>query len=228
MTSPAKSAVIRTFIVDDHEIVRRGLQSVLELTTDIAVVGNAAGGRDMLDEFAAATAPPADVVLLDLVMPGLDGISTARELRSQYPDVKVLVLTSFGDVRHVRAALETGVAGYLLKDAEAEVVVDAVRRVFSGQLFLDQTVSATLARSFTQVDAELQVTPRERDVLQLVAHGHSSREIATKLFLSERTARTHISHLLMKFGMQSRVQLALWATANGFGTPDPPAATSAK
>jgi DNA-binding NarL/FixJ family response regulator len=211
------SQKIRVYVVDDHAIVRRGLRSVLEMAPDMDVVGDAEDGHTVLADFTASAEPIADVVLMDLVMPVLDGISTSRELRQRFPDVKILVLSSFGDARYVRPALELGVAGYLLKDAPPETVVEAVREVFGGQLHLDQRVSATLAESMTAVPDET-ITPREQEVLEHVARGLSSQDIAKELFISERTARTHISHLLMKFGMQSRIQLALWAYNNGYLT----------
>jgi len=210
---------IRVYIVDDHEIVRRGLRSVLEISPGIEVVGDAPNGRVVLDEFGAEQPPCADVVLMDLVMPEVDGISASRELRRMHPDLKILVLSSFGDLRYVRPALEIGVAGYLLKDALPEAVVTAVREVFRGQLHLDRRISATLAEAAGSTPVE-GLTRREHEVLHLVARGMSSQDIADQLVLSERTARTHISHLLMKFGMQSRIQLALWAHTNGFGTEE--------
>ena len=211
------STKIRVYVADDHAIVRRGLRSVLEMAPDMDVVGDAEDGRAVLEDFE--TEPIADVVLMDLVMPVLDGISTSRELRQRFPDLKILVLSSFGDARYVRPALELGVAGYLLKDTPPETVVEAVREVFNGQLHLDERVSATLAEARTAIPDE-SITPREQEVLELVARGMSSQDIAKELFISERTARTHISHLLMKFGMQSRIQLALWAYTNGFMTQD--------
>jgi len=211
---------IGVYVVDDHEIVRRGLLSVLEIAPDIEVVGDAPNGRVVVDEFAAAPSAPADVVLMDLVMPVCDGISASRELRKRFPDLKILVLSSFGDLRYVRPALEIGVAGYLLKDVPPETVLDAVRDVFQGRLHLDRRVSATLSDAATSSPVE-GLTRREREVLHLVARGLSSQDIADALVLSERTARTHISHLLMKFGMQSRIQLALWAHTNGFGAEAP-------
>jgi DNA-binding NarL/FixJ family response regulator len=211
---------IRVYLVDDHEIVRRGLRSVLETNPDITVTGDAPDGQRALDAFAASAAPPADVVLMDLVMPVLDGISASRTLRERHPDLKIIVLSSFGDARHVRAALEIGVSGYLLKDAQPEAVVEAVRAVHRGQIHLDRSVSAAVAQALTPAPRE-PITPREREVLRLVARGLSSQDIAKALFISERTARTHISHLLMKFGMQSRIQLALWASENGYGAEEP-------
>ncbi|MBP2328938.1 DNA-binding NarL/FixJ family response regulator [Kibdelosporangium banguiense] len=211
---------VRVYVIDDHEIVRRGLLSVLEIVPGIEVVGDAPNGRVALDEFLPSPRPPADVVLMDLVMPVCDGISASRELRKRFPDLRILVLSSFGDLRYVRPALELGVSGYLLKDAPPETVVEAVRAVFDGRLYLDQRVSAALsaAEKSTPVDG---LTRREREVLRLVARGLSSQDIADVLVLSERTTRTHISHLLTKFGMRSRIQLALWAHTNGFDADAP-------
>jgi DNA-binding NarL/FixJ family response regulator len=209
-------------VVDDHEIVRRGLLSVLEIAPDIEVVGDASNGQLAVDAFRASSTPPADVVLMDLVMPVCDGISATRELKKQFPDLKILVLSSFGDLKYVRPALELGVSGYLLKDALPETVVAAVRTAAKGTLYLDKRISTTLKTAETKTPTQT-LTRREREVLQLVAQGLNSQDIATKLVLSERTTRTHISHLLMKFNMQSRIQLALWAHNNGYNTtPEEP------
>jgi DNA-binding NarL/FixJ family response regulator len=215
---------IRVFVADDHAVVRRGLQSFLATEPDIEVIGEAENGREAVREISRliASGEAPDVVLMDLVMPELDGVGAALELRELPGAPRVVMMTSFGEVEHLRAALQAGVSGYLLKDSGAENVAAAVRAAYSGQLHLDAKVSAQLSQALAPVppDGAAGLTPRERDVVVLVARGQSNKDIARALFISERTARTHVSHLLGKMGLQSRIQLALWALEHGFGRAD--------
>jgi len=217
-------APIRVFVADDHAVVRRGLHSFLATEPDIEVIGEAGNGRDAVREIARliAAGEGADVVLMDLVMPELDGVEAAMELRELPGAPRVVMMTSFGEVEHLRAALQAGVSGYLLKDSGAKNVAAAVRAAHSGQLHLDAKVSARLSQALAPVpvDGAAGLTPREREVVVLVARGQSNKDIARALFLSERTARTHVSHLLGKLGLQSRIQLALWALEHGFDRAD--------
>jgi DNA-binding NarL/FixJ family response regulator len=216
---------IRVFLVDDHAVVRRGLASYLDGEKDLEVIGQAADGRRALNEIAVLANSPAglpDVVLMDLLMPELDGIACTAELVRRWPDVKVIAVTSFLEEEKVRAALDAGAAGYLLKDAEADEVGDAVRTVAAGDVVLPPAVARTLvAASRRPATAEPALTAREREVLALVAAGHTNQQIATRLSVSERTARTHVSNILAKLGLSSRTQAALWAERNGLtaGTP---------
>jgi DNA-binding NarL/FixJ family response regulator len=212
------AAPIGVFLVDDHRVVRAGLSSYLELIDGLEVVGEAADGRQAIDRMAlmegAGRLP--DVVLMDLVMPVMDGVAATAEIRTRWPGVEVVAMTSFVEEAKVRLALEAGAAGYLLKDAEADQVADAVRGAVAGQMHLDPAVARLLADSVRAPRRPgTDLTPREREVLALVAEGASNRQIAERLVVSERTARTHVSAILTKLGLVSRTQAALWAVREG-------------
>jgi DNA-binding NarL/FixJ family response regulator len=205
-------------VVDDHALFRRGLEMVLEQEPDIEVVGEAEDGRRAV-ELVAELQP--DVVLMDLLMPVMDGIAATAEIKATYPDVEVVALTSFIEEDRVTAALEAGATGYLLKDADADDVAIAVRRAQAGEVHLDPQVARLLAnRIRTRRDgapAAEPLTEREREVLALVAKGHSNKEIAALLDITERTARTHVSNILGKLDLASRTQAALWAIEHHVG-----------
>ncbi|MBL1098391.1 response regulator [Streptomyces coffeae] len=208
----------RVLIVDDHAVVRRGIRAYLEVLGDIEVVGEAVNGQDALDKLGAASAhcELPDVVLIDLVMPKMDGVAATAHITSRYPGVRVVVLTSFGEMERVHAALGKGASGYLLKDAEASEVVAAVRAAVNGEVFLDPVVARQLAQEVVLPPTGLNsLTSRERDVLILVAEGRSNQEIADELVISERTARTHVSNVLRKLQLTSRTQAALVAVRQG-------------
>jgi DNA-binding NarL/FixJ family response regulator len=212
---------IRVFLVDDHAVVRRGMRAFFDMLDDITVIGEAADGQAALDELAVAAAQDnlPDVVLMDLLMPRLDGISATRAIKQRYPQVEVVALTSFSEAERVHIALEAGAAGYLLKDAEADQVGAAVRAAKRGQVHLDPSVARTLTRSLIAPQRTATgLTPREREILVLVAQGKSNRDIAEGLLISERTARTHVSNVLSKLGLTSRTQAALWAVREGLVT----------
>jgi DNA-binding NarL/FixJ family response regulator len=213
---------IRVFLVDDHAVVRRGLASYLDGEDDIEVIGQAGNGRRALDELAVVANAPGglpDVVLMDLLMPDMDGITCTAELIRRRPTLKVIAVTSFLEEEKVRAALDAGAAGYLLKDAEADDVADAIRTVAAGDVVLPPAVARTLvAASRRPAAPEPSLTAREREVIGLVAAGHTNQQIATRLGVSERTARTHVSNILSKLGLSSRTQAALWAERNGLTT----------
>jgi DNA-binding NarL/FixJ family response regulator len=211
---------IRVLLVDDHAVVRRGLVAFLDSEPDLTVVGEAEGGAqalDLLTRLASGGLRP-HVVLMDLAMEPLDGIETTREIRSRYSDVEVVALTSFGEAERVRAALEAGASGYLLKDSDADEVSAAIRAAHRGELPLDPAIAGGLTSSLRAKspggrDAEL--TTRELDVLRLLGAGKSNRQIADELVISERTARTHVSNILAKLDLTSRTQAALWAVSQG-------------
>ena len=208
----------RVFLVDDHRVVRSGVAAYLAMVEDIEVVGEAADGQEALDRIAVlepADALP-DVVLMDLVMPGMDGITATRRIKSRWPAVEVVAVTSFVEESKVRGALEAGAAGYLLKDADADEVAAAVRAAVAGRMHLDPAVARILAdstRAPQQTGGSL--TRRQREVLILIAEGSSNRQIAETLVVSERTARTHVSDILARLGLASRTQAALWAVQEG-------------
>jgi len=209
----------RVFLVDDHRVVRRGVIAYLELVDDILVVGEAGDGREALDCIARLETGGGvpDVVLMDLLMPVMDGITAIGQIKSRWPVIEVVAMTSFVEEAKVRAALEAGAAGYLLKDADADEVAHAIRAAMAGQMHLDPTVARLLTNSLRAPHHPGDdLTPREREVLGLVAEGASNRQIAETLVVSERTARTHVSAILSKLGLVSRTQAALWAVREGF------------
>ena len=213
-----EGAPLRVFLVDDHAIVRSGVRGYLELVGDITVGGEASGGQQALDAIAvlepAGAAP--DVVLMDLVMPGMDGIEATRQIKARWPGIEVVAVTSFADQAKVRAALQAGAAGYLLKDADADQVAAAIRAAAAGQCHLDPAVAKILADSLRAPRPAIDtLTARERDVLGQIASGATNRQIASRLGISERTARTHVSSILAKLGLASRTQAALWVLQHG-------------
>ena len=211
--------MIRVLIVDDHAVVRRGLLAFLATEPDLDVVGDAAGGADALAQIARLDAEGRrpDIVLMDLQMEPLDGIETTRRIRARHAGVDVVALTSFAEEERVRAALEAGAAGYVLKDADADEVVAAIRSVYAGAVQLDPAVARRLLASSgpPSRDAVGGLTARELDVLRQLGDGMANKEIAANLGLSERTVRTHVSSILGKLGLSSRTQAALWAAREG-------------
>jgi DNA-binding NarL/FixJ family response regulator len=218
---PAEAGIagpIQVFLVDDHRVVRSGVSAYLEQVDDIEVIGEARDGRQALDRIASlepgGNLP--DVVLMDLMMPVMDGITATSQIRSRWPAIEVVVMTSFVEEAKVRGALEAGAAGYLLKDADADQVAQAIRAALAGRMHLDPVVARLLADSLRAPRRPAgSLTPREREVLMLVAGGASNRQIARTLVVSERTARTHVSAILAKLGLVSRTQAALWAVREG-------------
>jgi DNA-binding NarL/FixJ family response regulator len=216
------TTTIRVFAVDDHEVVRLGLKTFLSVVPGIEYLGDAPDGPSALqrlDELARAGRLP-HVVLMDLVLPRLDGTATTTAIKRRYPAVEVVVVTSFGEARRVHAALEAGASGYVLKDAHVDEIVFAVRAAHRGEVHLDAAVTHTLTRSLVAPhQGAAALTARERDVLVLVAQGRSNRDIGRALSIGERTVQTHLSNVLTKLGLGSRTQAALWAVREGLVEP---------
>lgn len=211
---------IRVLIVDDHPMVRRGMRDFLELHDDLEVIGEAGDG---IDAIAATEASAPDVVIMDLLLPRLDGIAATAEIKARHPSVEVVAITSFIDEERVTAAIEAGASGFLLKDAEADDLAAAIRSAVAGEVHLDPAVAGIVARGriaggrVAGGSGRAALTGREREVLGGVARGLSNREIAGELGITERTARTHVSNILAKLGLASRTQAALFAVEHGLG-----------
>jgi NarL family two-component system response regulator LiaR len=204
---------IRVLIVDDHAVVRTGLKVFFDLQPDMEVVGDAADGSEGV---AMARRLEPDVVLMDLLMPNMDGITAIGRIKAERPETEIVTMTSFIEEEKVTSALEAGASGYVLKDAEAEEVAAAVRAAYAGEVHLDPAVARLLAqrmRAKKSPDEELvePLTDREKDVLRLLGQGMSNKEIGGALFITERTARTYVSNILGKLNLASRTQAALYA-----------------
>ena len=214
---------IRVLIVDDHAMVRRGMRDFLDLHDDLEVVGEATDGDGAFE--AAATLHP-DVVVMDLLMPGLDGIAATAQIKARHPAIEVVAITSFIEEDRITAAIEAGASGFLLKDAEADDLAAAIRAAHAGEVYLDPAVAGMVARRMRAgasqrasgqdgASAVDRLTGRERDVMACLARGLSNQAIATELGMAERTARTHVSNILAKLGLTSRTQAALFAVEHG-------------
>ncbi|MFE6999586.1 response regulator [Streptomyces griseus] len=207
--------IIRVLLVDDHQVVRRGLRTFLEIQEDIEVVGEASDGAEGV---ARTEELRPDVVLMDIKMPGTDGIEALRRLRELDNPAKVLIVTSFTEQRTVVPALRAGASGYVYKDVDPDALAGAIRSVHAGHVLLQPEVAGAL---LAQDDAGngtgrgSTLTEREREVLGLIADGRSNREIARAFVLSEKTVKTHVSNILMKLDVADRTQAALWAVRNG-------------
>jgi NarL family two-component system response regulator LiaR len=211
--------VIRVLVVDDHAVVREGLRTFLSLQDGIEVVGEAADGEQGVVE-AERLRP--DVVLMDLVMPRLDGVGAMRELRRRLPGARVIVLTSYAEDDRLLPAIQAGAAGYLLKNAQPRELARAVRAAHAGEALLDPIIAARLVEALAQPAGEPppeRLTAREREVLALIGRGQSNKRIALELGIAEKTVKTHVGHVLAKLGVADRTQAALQAVRGGVVPP---------
>jgi NarL family two-component system response regulator LiaR len=220
---------IRVLLVDDHALVRQGLRMFIDMQSDMEVVGEGATGLEAV-ELVNRLNP--DVILLDLVMPEMDGVEATRKILTNSPHARVLILTSFGEDDKVFPAIRAGAHGYLLKDIQPRDLVQAVRETYQGKAQLHPDVARRLMTAFTgeapvqaakpaALPKELQeLTEREREVLEQIARGLTNREIAEKMVISEKTVKTHVSNLLNKLGLEDRTRAAIWALKHGLGSED--------
>lgn len=213
---------IRVLVVDDHTIVRDGIYSLLSLTPDIEVIGEAINGREAL-EMARKLSP--DVVLMDIAMPLMDGIEATRRIRKDLPEVKVLILTQYEDSEHVFPIIEAGACGFISKIAASSELTSGIRSVHHGDSFLSPSVARLLVESHQQgantrkcLDPYEQLTNREREILKLLAEGHTTQEIAHLLVISPKTVEGHKTNLMAKLDLHSRVDLVKYALRRGIIT----------
>ncbi len=212
--------MIRAVVVDDHAVVRSGIKLLLEREDDLEVVGEAGNGKDAI--FAVRALKP-DVILLDVVMPGESGIDVLPSLLKESPQTKVLVLSMQDDPSYVREAFAAGASGYVLKEAADEEVVAAVREIANGGRYVHPALGARMVTAEAEARAAAEADPlseREREVLRLLALGHTNQEIAKMLYISVRTAETHRAHIMQKLRISTRAELVRYALAQGLLEPD--------
>lgn len=207
---------IRIFICDDHSLFRQGLKKLLELEPDLKIVGEAANGEELLEKIKKAGP---DVVLMDIAMPFLDGVTATYKLKKIAPHIKVIILTVYEDEPHVFEAIKAGAMGYLLKDVSSAEVVDAVQRVYKGQAMVQPVIAAKVLKEFGMLDKRKIVggdnfyndlTEREKEILRLIALGGANKEIAKKLNISEKTVKNHIANIFQTLHVTNRTQAALY------------------
>lgn len=217
--------MIRVMLADDQRLMRDGMRTLLSLEEGLAVVGEAGDGAEAVRQ--ALTLRP-DVVLMDIRMPGMNGVEATREIRRALPDTRVLVLTTFDDDDLVMDALMEGAAGYLTKDLPAEEIAEAIRRVQTGGVIMPPPIAAKVVAELARRSAPVQAPPadekllseltdREREVLRLLSQGYSNKEIGESLYITEGTAKNHVSSVIDKLGLRDRTQAALWAVRHGLG-----------
>ena len=208
----SESAKTRLLLCDDHSVVRQGLRMFLALDERLEVVGEASNGAEAL-ELVAQLLP--DVVLMDLLMPVLDGVSAIREIKTRFPEVEVIAVTSVLEDAKVMGAMQAGAMGYLLKDTNAEELVEAIHAAGRGEVRLHPEAAKRMLREVSTPDAYETLTPRETEILRWVAKGFANKQIAKEFGVEERTVKTHVSSLLSKLGLRSRTQAALYALKIG-------------
>jgi len=212
-----KQTEISVLIVDDHAVVRQGIRTFLETAPDLKVIGAAEGGAEAV-RLAAEFKP--DVALVDLVMPGMDGVETTRAIRAASPSTRVIIFTSFHEDEHIFPAIRAGALSYLTKEAAPNEIADAIRKAARGEAVLEARVAARVVRELQgpgrePVNLYTTLSERELEVLRLVARGSSNQEIAEKLVIGESTVKTHVSSILSKLQLEDRTQAAVYAWASG-------------
>jgi NarL family two-component system response regulator LiaR len=209
---------VKILIVDDHSVVRQGLRMFLALEPTFELVGEAMNGADAIDKVALLHP---DVVLMDLLMPVMDGIEATETIKRDFPDTEVIALTSVLEDLSVVGAIRAGAIGYLLKDTEADDLIRAIKAAASGQVQLSPKAAERLLREVRAPENPEKLTERETEVLRLLAEGKSNKEIAASLYIGETTVKTHVSNILMKLGVPSRTQAALYAVRIGLVPQEP-------
>jgi NarL family two-component system response regulator LiaR len=214
---------IRVLIIDDHAIVREGLRGLIEVEPDMEFAGEAASGKEGVEK-ALGLRP--DVILMDLLMPEMDGVIAIKEIKGEWPEARVLVLTSFLEDDKVFPAIENGALGYLLKDTQPDELLNAIRGVYRGETMLHPSIAKMIMKRIQERSDENknpegpELTERELDVLKLLALGDGDREIAEELVISERTVHFHVGNILSKLHLANRTQAALYAIRKGLAKPD--------
>ena len=216
--------MIRLLLCDDHAMFRQGLKSILEIEEGFRVIGEAATGREAV-RYALETRP--DIILMDIQMPELDGVAATKAILGEQPDSKVIILTMYRQDRYVFEAIKAGARGYLLKDSDANVLINAIRRVADGETLLSAEMAASVLDEFKKVKEEMpmhpehpisELTERESTILRLLARGDSNQEIAEELGVSEKTVRNRLSEIFSKLRLNNRTQAALYALREGIAT----------
>ena len=212
---------IRVLLVDDHAIMRDGIRALLGLNEDIEIVGEASEGREAIEKTKELSP---DLVIMDIAMPGIDGLEATRRIKKQNPNVKVLILTQYNNKEYILSAVKAGAAGYLPKRALGSELVSAVRAIQRGESFLHPTVATALIEDYQQQvttqDPYDQLTPREREILKLLAEGQSTREIAEALFISQKTVIGHRSKIMEKLDLNNKADIFKYAARKGLVTLD--------
>lgn len=209
---------INVFLVDDHEMVRLGLRTYMMFDPEIEVIGEAGGGTEAIEKISAAPDQLPDLVLMDLMMPDMDGVETTRQLIARFPNLRIVMLTSFMEDEQVVAAIQAGALSYVLKTVSADDLIYAIRGAYQGMPVMNGEVSQALTRGLRKRAAqpdEEGLTEREKEVLLLIADGKTNKDISDELHISIKTVKTHVSNLLMKCELQDRTQLAVYAHRKG-------------
>lgn len=208
---------MKVLLIDDHEMVRLGLQSYFSLQEDVTVVGEARNGREGV-EMALDLRP--DVIVMDIVMPEMDGIEATIAILSEWPEAKILIVTSYLDNEKVLPALDAGAKGYVLKTSSADEILSAARKVAQGQSAIEEEVSQKVEYHRNHIELHEDLTAREHDVLQLIAKGYENQKIAEELFISLKTVKTHVSNILSKLQVSDRTQAAVYAFQHHLVVPE--------